>query len=522
MIKENSMSITGSRHRLILLTSSFLALAMTLSAQGKRLTVGPLTVTIPAGWTAKAGFLPGDRERYFSPESTFDQYFYMAFSSPKAIEEDVLTHHNTIIHNLSGLMAPGAKPQSGILGQFLWTRIAIQRPGSKPETVILYSAKAGALYVAIDVDATNEDLVTKNLPAVEAMLSSATLANSPRGTAPSASNSQPPYSPQENAMTSNHSQSGNSAPQAMQPSDAVSSAGGNFTTQAQMPTGPASLSQYVYAVPPTWAAQRHTETVALVSQASSTGEQCIIEMWPMRPATANLIQDAVSGFQQAFNGFEPRNQSSDGMPIQPLLIRGTSGAGWDYVIIKQGVGRHGPYQTLMGSVMAAKLNNSVAIVSTLSKVPLVSSCLGELIADAWPKYFYSLGFKSWVPQDQSDAMKRTLAGTWTSATSTAADQFTFSPNGRYGGASAAQNYNLLASGVVQTTTQAFFGDGAYSLQGNTIAFTPDDRGRPPSAGLLRIEHESKDGGRTWTPVLYLLRISTVDGKEYEVRYKKTG
>jgi hypothetical protein len=35
-----------------------------------------------------------------------------------------------------------------------------------------------------------------------------------------------------------------------------------------------------------------------------------------------------------------------------------------------------------------------------------------------------------------------------------------------------------------------------------------------------VEEESKDNGRTWAPILYLLRTSTVDGKEYEVRYKK--
>jgi len=516
------MHIQVSRLKFVLLICSLLTIPVSLFAQGTPHTVGPMSVTIPAGWTEKTA-LPGERVRFFSPDSTTQRYFFLAFSSPQTTEDDVYTRHVRTTENLSGLLAPGAKPESGLFGEFIWTRLAIQRPipGSKPEILILYSSKVGSLYISVDVDANNEDLVAKNLPAVEDMLRAAIFKRVPKAGAPPASSAPPPYPPTGGAR-GNDPQPHSLPPIPMQPFDSAPSADGNFAAQAQMPTGPASISQYVYAVPPGWATQRHTETVALVSQPSSTGEQCIIEMWPMRPASGNLTEDAVSGFQQAFNGFEPRNQSSDGMPIQPLLIRGTSGAGWDYVIIKQGVGRHGPYQTLMGSAMAAKLNNTVAIVSTLSKVPLVSSCLGELISDAWPKFFYGLGFKSWVPVDQSAAMKRALAGTWTAATSTASDQFTFGPNGRYGGASGAQNYNLLANGTVQTTTQAFFGDGAYSLQGNRIAFTPDDRGRPPSTGLLRIEHESKDSGRTWTPVLYLLRISIVDGKEYEVRYKKTG
>ncbi len=52
--------------------------------------------------------------------------------------------------------------------------------------------------------------------------------------------------------------------------------------------------------------------------------------------------------------------------------------------------------------------------------------------------------------------------------------------------------------------------------------TPDERTRPPETGLIRVEQESTDGGSTWTPILYLLRTSAIAGKEYEVRYQKTG
>jgi hypothetical protein len=187
----------------------------------------------------------------------------------------------------------------------------------------------------------------------------------------------------------------------------------------------------------------------------------------------------------------------------------------------QNPGMHGKYESLVGGVMVANLNCTVAVVSTLSKVSLISICLGEVLSDAWPKFFYSLGFKSWVAPHQSAAMAQAIAGTWTIATATAADQFTFSTNGRYGGASAAQSYNLMASGTVLTTTQAFFGDGAYTLKGNAITLTPDDRSRPAQVGWIHLEQESKDGGNAWSPFLYLLRTSTVDGKEYEVRYKKT-
>lgn len=494
------------------LVSLLLLIPTSLWSQGAPLTVGPVTVTIPAGWTGKSGF-PGERERFFSPESTLEQYFALGVSSSQ-ISEDVLTHHSAIVKNLSGIAAPGTSPQSGTLGQFLWTRIMIQRPlpRSKPETLILYSLKAGSTYVSIDVDATSTDLLTADLPAVEAMIRAAVVNNSAD-------------QPTASAHAASVPTARNSAPFPSQPSStqqpATSSAAWGSTT-AQMPTGPASLTEYTYSVPPGWTPKQYPDGLVLFSPVSNTGEQCQISMWPMRPASNNLLNDAASAFQQVFSGFEPRSKTSDGFPVEPSLIRGTAGAGWNYAIIKRGIGRHGPYETLLGSVMAAKLNNMVAIVSTISKRPLVSTCLGELIKDAWPKFFYSLGFKSWVAPDQGSAMKQSLLGTWTLATSTVADQITFAANGRYGGASAAQNYNLLGNGTVLTTTQGFFGDGAYSVKGNTIQFKPDSQNRAPYSGLFRIEEESKDGGRTWTRALYLLRVSTVDGSEYEVRYHKTG
>ena len=171
-------------------------------------------------------------------------------------------------------------------------------------------------------------------------------------------------------------------------------------------------------------------------------------------------------------------------------------------------------------MFVANLNGTVAVVSGISKPPLVSACFGEAIKDVWPDFFYSLKFRSWTAIDTSNALVQQLAGTWTIATATVADQVTFTADGRYGGVSAAQQYNLAGDGTVLTTTQGYFGDGAYTVRGNSMLMTPDSKSRQPTNALFRVEEETKDG-RTWTPVLYLLRISTVDGSEYEVKYKKT-
>src|SRR5258708_3026311 len=141
---------------------------------------GPLTVMIPAGWTGQAD---GDPARFFSPDSTPQKYFSLEFFNPQTTNEDVLAHHNMIVNNLSGLKEPGTQLQSGILGQFIWTRIVIRRPQSQPETMILYSAKVGSLYILMDVDATGAYLVARNLPVVEAMVQGAVLSNAPKAPA---------------------------------------------------------------------------------------------------------------------------------------------------------------------------------------------------------------------------------------------------------------------------------------------------------------------------------------------------
>jgi hypothetical protein len=168
--------------------------------------------------------------------------------------------------------------------------------------------------------------------------------------------------------------------------------------------------------------------------------------------------------------------------------------------------------------MVARLNNRLAVISGLSKDPLVSACMGENLASTvWPRFFYSLSFKSWQAGDLTPAMRRRLAGEWIAATATAGDMITFAGNGRFANAAAAQQYHLTANELI-TTTQAYFGNGNYTLRGNAITLAQDDK--RITNGFYRIEQESKDEGRTWADVFYLMRTSTVDGQEYELRFKR--
>ena len=71
-----------------------------------------------------------------------------------------------------------------------------------------------------------------------------------------------------------------------------------------------------------------------------------------------------------------------------------------------------------------------------------------------------------------------------------------------------------------TTTQAYFGNGAYNIKGYEITMTEDSKKNQPEKGKIRLEEESLDEGRTWEERLYLQRTSHVDGKLYELSLRR--
>jgi hypothetical protein len=455
-------------------------------AQNTPVKIGPLTVTVPPGWKSQDDIFNPGEIRIISPDSTPQQYVWVQLMPPRQVSEDAREYHAIILQRLSDFIPAGSPQQSGVTGKFVWTRYVLQRPMGQPEAAILYSAKSGSLYVGIGVDATNQQLLTRNLPAIEAMIRGATLDVAP-GT-PAASSAPP-----------------------------ASSAGASANV-----SGPATLNDYIFAAPAGWAAKRNPDSIILESPLLGTSEKCFIFFWPMYPAgpDLDLVAEANRFFAGAWGGYEIRNRDGRGGDMPPVIVRGTSGQGWDYVIVKRGIGPRGSPETRLGFALAARLGDRLALISGLSKDPLVSACFGELQASLWPRFFYSLSFRSWTPSgDQAAAMRRRIAGVWIGGGATAADRMVFSGNGRYGGASASQQYNVLNSREILTTTTAFFGDGAYSLRGNSITLSPN--GRAPESGFIRLEEESKDEGRTWVETLYLLRTSAVDGKEYEMKYQRS-
>jgi hypothetical protein len=427
--------------------------------------------------------------KYFSPDSTPQQYLTLQFLPAEQTPKDVRQRHAEIMGNLASIVRPGTTPQNGVTGKFIWTRMEMQLPTGLNVTWIWYSAKAGSMYVAVGLEASRPELIARNLPAVEAMLSRASLKG--ESAPPAATN----------------------APNGIAPA-------GKASGGAPGAVGLATLDEYVFTAPAGWAAQKLSDAIMLSSPPSETNEKCLLYLMPMRPASANLLQDATNAFRDVWlRNFVLRNQTPAGFAFPESIIHGYSGQGWEYVIVRKGIAQpNNPQESRLGFVMVAKLDNRIAVISGLSKDPLVSACMGENRGTTnWPKFFYSLGFKSWQQQDPTPTMRKLLAGEWIAATATAGDLITFAGNGRFANTAAAQQYHLTANELI-TTTQAYFGNGSYTLRGNAITMRQDDGKTTP--GFFRIEQESKDDGRTWADAFYLMRTSSVDGQDYELRFKR--
>src|SRR5262249_25490148 len=167
------IAMARSQAKLALLLAIFaLSRPVVLLAQGTTLTVGPLTVTLPPGWTRNDFF---GTVKYFSPDSTPQQFLRIQFLPAEETTKSAAQRHSEIIGNLASIVRPGTTQQNGVTGNFIWSKIEVQLPSQPPQTMIIYSAKAGSTYVAIGLETDHPDMLARNLPAVEAMLARASL-----------------------------------------------------------------------------------------------------------------------------------------------------------------------------------------------------------------------------------------------------------------------------------------------------------------------------------------------------------
>lgn len=283
-------------------------------------------------------------------------------------------------------------------------------------------------------------------------------------------------------------------------------------------TGGVSVTgNYAYSIPQGWSGTAYPDGgIVYGSQMYNNGERCQISVFPLRPTSGNLVTDARTVYAQIFQT-DPF-QNNDYPYPGAVFIRGISGDGWPYFIIQKSIhGRVGDYGTLLGTrLMAVGLGPQTATITSTGKDPEVSMCFGEIVHDDWPAFFHTVHFKNWTVVPQEREVQRRLAGTWTVVTSTVADRYVFAANGRFASAAAAMTTTAISPTELLQTTNAYFGNGAYTISGSAITLTKDTDRAHPERGYFRVEQVSKDGGATWTDRLCLL-MENIGG---EVCYKR--
>jgi hypothetical protein len=281
--------------------------------------------------------------------------------------------------------------------------------------------------------------------------------------------------------------------------DLVAPRGAEAVTAAAPPasdgTAPSSggatdLGGMSFTPPRGWNRTTRADAVVYVSPPyPNTGEICELGILPMRRGSGDLLRDATAAFQGLFRADPMRGYPED----PPVLVKGTSPLGWPYATIQKTLGPGGEGGPGL-IVFVAGVGDQVATIFTTSKRPLVSQCFGEAFPSEWPAFFNSLRFKGVKPTVSDAEMRTRLAGSWTATGSRVLIRYTLGTNGRYASGSAIGYSQRVSPTEVLYTTTGFRGDGAWTVKGQSLTLTPDDR--PAEPGVFRLEQDSKDG-RTW-------------------------
>jgi hypothetical protein len=272
-----------------------------------------------------------------------------------------------------------------------------------------------------------------------------------------------------------------------------------------------SLANYVYTIPNGWAQQESSDRIVLMSPQMGI-ERCALTMLPLRPSSRPLVEEALDTFREIF-GIDPRAI----FPNPPdRMAQGVSPQGWEYFLIKKLVGgQEGESRTNGTILLTARVDGQIAAIVGTSKDFMISACFGLRNPDAWPYFFYSLRFKNARPTGQEAAtIRQQLVGRWVVATGTVGLQYTFQANGRFADTAATQYRTRVSNSEVLQTTTGFFGNGAYSFDGNMLVMERDDNKR--FEYFFRLEQVSRDNGNSWADELCMLE----PGSNGEVCYRK--
>src|SRR5437762_5895445 len=445
---------------------------------------GGLSYRVPSGWDQATDAARGVvvlRPRGLGPSGEC----LIMIGQPQAFSGTAEQFHGVVVRHTSQAAPVVETSPTVTLGGFLVTRVHQRMPHNEMFTT-LFTARWSDRGQVIAFIASDSGLEQSYRNAVAAMVREIVIPQSSVALAPG---NQPSVAPQS----------------AAQPLPSAPTASGAARPAPSPAVG--SLAEYVYTVPNGWTASQDSKGIVLTSPKSQFGEVCYIAMSPIAPSSGDLFNDANRVWQQNFSAF--------GNPVMSttLLNRGVSPQGWEYAVVRRGIAARGsidPSPEGFAMVVAAKLGDRVATVSWYSGGTLTSSCFVDHHAtdfpEVWPRFFDALQFRSYGSA-AGDVLAKGLAGFWesigTSVGGGAVNQYVFTPVGRYAWSGVGQRYMGLSRFETATWTSMAFGDGSYTLHGNTLTLKSD--GGESEVWLIRLEQFSEDGGKSWSEKLYMMR-----------------
>jgi hypothetical protein len=237
-------------------------------------------------------------------------------------------------------------------------------------------------------------------------------------------------------------------------------------------------------VPPGYTAKREGGMVLLTPTAINETTPCVYGISPSRPSKGSLEADAHAAVLEALPGWQIKDEGFSAM-------RGTAGAGWKYfwfrAMVQGLIG--GSYQPAyaMATAFSSAQQGRVNIVWGFGPVANPHCQLDDL---AFVRLFHSLRPRGWT-SDGGKALAQEIQGTWQNSQSAGIARYKFMNNGRYESGIG----TVTTTGISQRTSSSV-ADGIYTLSGDVLTVTPDQRGRAASRYRVRV-YDNYFSGRWW-------------------------
>lgn len=276
---------------------------------------------------------------------------------------------------------------------------------------------------------------------------------------------------------------------------------------------------YSFITPDKWHSFKDKDHIIL-SQSQNRNEGCAITIIAPQVSSGDLETDAKSVFGLMYPDWQFRFTGEK----QYTLSKGYTAQGFEYFMMEAPVHKMRPdgfyYDYEDGVACVIGFNKQVVIVSARHNRLLSCYCFHHY--ENWGRFFNSFKITNQTaPKYTEEAVSKRIIGSWLAMGSGALTEYIFAANGNYqfiGAYSSASKTTRGSDDYLEIKTSSWKGDGSYTIRNDQLLFK---RYNDKNAEQVRFRFDKVNhGGTGWKDRLYMLKVSSGDGKEYEVCYEK--